>query len=107
MLDKLTGKPVHYYIQLLAMLGIAAGLPFSKIPLSIGTMLLGLNLILLWDWPTVWKYWRSNKWLWLLFAYLVIELLSVYWSENKGEELNMNRRELTLYVIPLAIVSIH
>ncbi len=106
MLDKLTGKPVHYYIQLLAMLGIAAGLPFSKIPLSIGTMLLGLNLILLWDWPTVWKNWRSNKWLWLLFAYLVIELLSVSWSENKGEAWNMIRRELTLYVIPLAIVAI-
>lgn len=106
MLDKLTGKPVHYSIQLVAMMGIAAGLPFSKIPLSIGTMLLGLNVILLWDWKTVWKNWRSNKWLWLLFGYFFLELLSLFWSANKGEGWNMIRRELTLYVIPLTIVAL-
>lgn len=106
MLDKLTGKPVHYYIQLVAMMGIAAGLPFSKIPLSIGTMLLGLNVILFWDWATIWNRWKSNKWLWLLFTYFVFELLSLFWSENKFEAWNMIRRELTLYAIPLALVAI-
>jgi hypothetical protein len=106
MLDRLTGKPVHYYIQLVAMMGIAAGLPFSKIPLSIGMLLLGLNVILLWDWKTVWKNWRSNKWLWLLFTYFAIELLSVFWSTDKGEAWNIIRRELTLYAIPLSIVAI-
>jgi len=106
MLDRLTGKPVHYYIQLVAMMGIAAGLPFSKIPLSIGMMLLGLNVILLWDWKTVWKNWSSNKWLWLLFTYFAIELLSVLWSTNKGEAWDIIRRELTLYAIPLCIVAI-
>ena len=106
MLDKLTGKPVHYYIQLVAMMGIAAGLPFSKIPLSIGTMLLGLNVILLWDWKNVWKKWSSNRWLWLLFAYFALELLSITWSGNKQEAWNLIRRELTLYAIPLTIVAI-
>ena len=106
MLDKLTGKPVHYYIQLVAMMGIAAGLPFSKIPLSIGTMLLGLNVILLWDWKNVWKKWSSNRWLWLLFAYFAMELLSFCWTEDKSEGWNMIRRELTLYAIPLTIVAI-
>lgn len=106
MLDKLTGKPVHYYIQLVAMMGIAAGLPFSKIPLSIGTMLLGLNVILLWDWKNVWKKWSSNRWIWLLFAYFAVELLSVTWSTDKHEAWNMIRRELTLYAIPLTIVAI-
>lgn len=106
MLDKLTGKPVHYYIQLVAMMGIAAGLPFSKIPLSIGTMLLGLNVILLWDWKNVWEKWSSNRWLWLLFAYFLVEILSIIWSADKHEAWNMIRRELTLYAIPLTIVAI-
>lgn len=106
MLDKLTGKSVHYYIQLVAMMGIAAGLPFSKIPLSIGTLLLGLNLILLWDWKTVWRNWISNRWLWLLFTYFLLELLSIFWSENKAEAWDMIRRELTLYAIPLCITAI-
>lgn len=106
MLDKLTGKPVHYYIQLVAMMGIAAGLPLSKIPLSIGTMLLGLNVILLWDWKNVWNRWRTNRWIWLLFAYLAMELLSLAWSENTSEAWNMIRRELTLYAIPLTVIAI-
>lgn len=106
MLDKLTGKPVHYYIQLVAMMGIAAGLPFSKIPLSIGTLLLGLNVILLWDWRTVWKRWSSNRWLWLLFTYFAIELLSVLWTSDKHEAWNMIRRELTLYAIPLTLIAL-
>ncbi len=106
MLDKLTGKSVHYYIQLVAMMGIAAGLPFSKIPLSIGTMLLGLNVILLWDWKAVWKSWSSNRWLWLLFAYFTLELLSILWTSDKHEAWNMIRRELTLYAIPLTIIAI-
>lgn len=106
MLDKLTGKPVHYYIQLVAMMGIAAGLPFSKIPLSIGTMLLGLNVILLWDWKKVWKNWTSNRWIWLLFLYFIMEICSVLWSSDKHEAWNMIRRELTLYAIPLAVIAI-
>jgi hypothetical protein len=106
MLDKLTGKPVHYFIQLIAMMGIAAGLPFSKIPLSIGTMLLGLNVILLWDWKQVLKSWASNKWLWLLLTYLVLEILSIFWSANKYEAWNMLRREIPLYAIPLCVIAI-
>lgn len=106
MLDKLTGKPVHYYIQLVAMMGIAAGLPYSKIPLSLGTMLLGLNVILLWDWKTVWKNWISNKWLWLLFAYIGMELISICWSNDQKEARDMIRKEMPLYTIPLAVVAI-
>ncbi|MDR0801438.1 O-antigen ligase family protein [Fluviicola sp.] len=106
MLDKLTGKPVHYFVQLVAMIGIAAGLPYSKIPLSIGTILLGLNVILLWDWKMVWRNWISNRWLWLLFAYVGLEALSILWSDNKAEALDMIRKEMPLYTIPLAIVAI-
>ena len=46
MLDKLTGKPVHLVIHFIACLAIVVGLPWSKIPLSLGTMLLFANLLL-------------------------------------------------------------
>lgn len=105
MLDKLTGKPVHLSIQVLAMMGIAAGLPLSKIPLSLGTMLLGLNVILLWDWRLVWKRWISSKFILLLFCYVAFELLSICWSTDKTEAWKLIGQEMPLYTIPLAIVA--
>lgn len=106
MLDKLTGKPVHLSIQVIAMMGIAAGLPTSKIPLSIGTMLLGLNVILSWNWRQVWKNWISSKFILLLLCYVAFELLSIFWSTDKASAWNLVLQEMPLYTIPLAIVAI-
>src|SRR5690606_8090859 len=106
MLDKLTGKPVHLSIQVIAMMGIAAGLPTSKIPLSIGTMLLGFNVILSWNWRQVWKNWISSKFILLLLCYVAFELLSIFWSTDKASAWNLVLQEMPLYTIPLAIVAI-
>jgi hypothetical protein len=106
MLDKLTGKQVHYWIQLIALMGVAAGLPWSKIPLSIGTILLGLNLILKWDWANYWNRWKANRWLWLFFVYVGCEWLSLFWTSDYSSALADLRSKLPLYTLPLFITAI-
>lgn len=106
MLDKLTGKQIHYWIHFTALAGIAAGLPWSKIPLSLGTMLLGLNLILKWDWKTCWTNWRTNPWLLLFFAYVFLEWLSICWTHDISAALEDLRTKIPLYSIPLSVVAL-
>ena len=106
MLDKLTGKPVHYTIHYIACLAIAIGLPWSKIPMSIGTLLIFANLILKADFKSYWDSWKQNTWLKALFAYVVLEWISLIWTHNFEYALADFRIKLPLYALPLAMVAI-
>jgi len=105
MLDKLTGKPVHYTIHLLACFTIAVGLPWSKIPLSLGTMLLFANLLLKADFKNYWSAWKQNPWLKALAVYVLFEWISILWSSNLNYALTDFRIKLPLYAIPLVLVA--
>ncbi len=106
MLDKLTGKPVHLVIHFIACLAIAIGLPWSKIPLSLGTMLLFANLLLKADFKNYWQIWKQNPWLIALFLYVGLEWLSIAWSSNMGYVGHDFRVKLPLYALPLGLVAI-
>lgn len=105
MLDKLTGKPVHAIIHFIACLAIAIGLPWSKIPLSLGTMLLFANLLLKADFKNYWIAWKNNPWLIALFLYVGIEWISIAWSENLAYVGHDFRVKLPLYALPLGLVA--
>lgn len=105
MLDRLTGKSVHGYIHLLGCILLAAGLPTSKIPLSLGTMLLALNFLLQADFRRYMRNLRSNKAAWGLWLFIAFELLSVLWSVDKAYALNDLRIKAPLYVIPLILIA--
>lgn len=106
MLDKYFKKSIHLQIQFIALLGISIGLPFSKIPLSLGMMLLGLNVIGFWDWKSVWNNWVKSTFIKLLMLFLALQLLSVFWSENLSNAADMLRKELPLYVVSLCVVAL-
>jgi hypothetical protein len=106
MLDKLTGKPIHSIIQFIGILTLAVGLPLSKIPLSLGLMLLGLNVILYWDWKNVWIRWTSSKPLIFLVASFFIILVSLLWTSDYGKGMNNIRIIIPFFTIPLAITAI-
>ena len=106
MLDKLTGKPVHFTIHFIACLAIAVGLPWSKIPLSLGTMLLFANLLLKADFKNYWLAWKKNPWLIALFVYVAFEWLSITWSSNLDYVGHDFRVKLPLYALPLGLVAL-
>lgn len=106
MLDKLTGKPVHYWIHFVAICGIVVGLPWSKIPLSLGTILLGFNLILKWDWKSYWNNWKTNPWLRWFLLFLVIDWISLLWSANISAGLEDIRTKIPLYTLPLSLTAL-
>lgn len=105
MLDKLTGKPIHATIHFIACSGLAFGLPWSKIPLSLATALLLLNLLLAADFKSYWQRWRSNRVLKWLFLYLSFEWLSLCWTSDFSYALHDLRVKLPLVIIPLALVA--
>lgn len=105
MLDRLTGKPVHLFIHLLACCGIAAGLPLSKIPLSLGTLLLILNLLLQADFKTYGRALKHNQLAWGLWAFILAEWLSLLWTSDWNYALHDFNAKLPLYAIPLALIA--
>lgn len=104
MLDRLTGKPVHLFIHLLACSGLAAGLPLSRIPLSLATMLLILNLLLQADFRSYGQALKNNRLAWGLWAFILIEWLSLLWTNDWQYALHDFNAKLPLYAIPLALV---
>lgn len=104
MLDRLTGKPVHLYVHLLACCGLAAGLPLSKIPLSLATMLLILNLLLQGDFRQYGHALKNNRLAWGLWAFILIEWISLLWSHDWKYALHDFNTKLPLYAIPLALI---
>lgn len=106
MFDKLTGKPIHYTIHLIACFGIVIGLPWSKIPLSLATMLMALNFLLWNNYSLAFKRWKKSPILLLFIAYLGIEWLSLVWTSDFAYALTDLRIKLPLVILPLVIVAI-
>jgi|SRR6218665_307520 len=105
MLDRITGKPVHEYIQLIGCFGVAAGLPWSKVPLSLAFVLLALNFFLRGDFADVVQNWKRKKALLFFIGFVAIELLSILWSQNKSQALSSIYINAPYYVTPLLIVA--
>ncbi len=106
MLDQFFKRNIHQNIHFIAFIALAVGLPWSKIPLSLATMLLGLNIFLLNDWKMVFKTWLSNRTLIFLFLFLAFEWLSLLWSSNLEYGLDDVRKKLPLFAIPLCLAVI-
>ncbi len=105
MLDRLTGKSVHLYIHIFACIGLAGGLPVSKIPLSLATMLLFLNILLEAKFKTYWHNLKNNRLAWGLWLFIACEWLSLLWTKDFGYALHDFNAKLPLYSIPLVLVA--
>lgn len=105
MLDRITGKPVHAYIQFIGCLGIAAGLPWSKVPLSLSVVLLALNFLLRGDFGDVYSNLKRKRALWFFYGFVAIELFSILWSQNKAQALADLNVRAPFYALPLLIAA--
>jgi hypothetical protein len=99
-------QQIHQSIQFIALITLGVGLPFSKIPLTLATILLVVNVILLWDWKLVFTKWFTNKVLVIFLVLVFFELISLVWSDNLNYGLDDLRKKLPLYSIPLCVLIV-
>lgn len=105
MLDRITGKPVHEILFFIGCLGIAAGLPWSKVPLSLATAWLFLNFLLEGDFGDVFNRWKKNKALPFFLGYIAVELLSLLWTENFDYAAKDLVVKIPFFILPLLLTA--
>lgn len=105
MLDRLTGKSVHAYIQFIGCLGIAAGLPWSKVPLSLSVVLLALNFLLRGDFADVYANLKRKKAFLFFIGFVLLELISILWSDNKAQALSDLGVRAPFYSLPILLIA--
>lgn len=106
MLDRWFGHNTHYYLHLLGLVGIAVGLPLSKVVLSISTLFLLLNLILKADFKTYWENWKSSRVIQLVALFFLFHIAGLAWSEDLQYGLNDIWKKIPLFIIPIVIAGI-
>ena len=104
MLSRLTGKITYQNLIFTGYLGLAAGLPLSKIVLSLSTIWILLFTLLAADFGTYARRFRESRIIQLLFVFLALHLLSFLWSSDMQYALRDLNAKLPLYVIPLIFV---
>jgi hypothetical protein len=80
MLSKLLGVKTYHNLLFIGYLGLAVGLPLSKVVLSLSSMWIILILLLEGNFRMYFQNLRQNKTILFLFALLLIQLISFLWS---------------------------
>ena len=105
MLNRIFGKKFHDYFHLFGISAFSIGLPSSKIILSIATILILLNLLLEADYGNYWRNIKTNRIFLILTAYFSLHLIGLLWSADFEYAFQDIRIKLTIFILPLVIVS--
>ncbi len=106
MLDRWFGHNAHYYLHLLGLVGVAVGLPLSKVVLSISTLFLLLNLLLKADFRSYLENWKSNRTFLLVLCFFLLHFVGLMWSNDISYGLNDIWKKIPLLIIPLAATAV-
>lgn len=103
MLDRLFGYPAHTYLHFVGALIVAVGLPLNKVVMSVGTIWLISNVVLLADYKTYWEKIKENTIIKLIIGLFLFHLIGLLWSEDIGYGLRDIRSKLPFLTLPLAL----
>jgi hypothetical protein len=96
---------IHRYVWLLSLIGLAVGLPFSKVILSISGMLLALNWLVEGQFRIKWQRFKSAHWAQLWIAIFLIHLIGLIWTSDFEYAFQDIRTKIPLLLIPLVLGS--
>jgi hypothetical protein len=91
------------YIYLVGFLGLAIGLPTSKVILSLSMMLMGLGAILEWNLLERFIAVFSNKTFLILFLFWLLHFIGLLWTNNFDYAGNDIRVKISLIILPVLI----
>lgn len=103
MLNRFFGTNFHNTVHLFGISVLAVGLPTSKVILSLGTMLILLNVILEGSYKSYWQRIKSNHLFILVALFWILHIVALLWTEDFQYASNDIRIKLTLIVIPLVL----
>ncbi len=104
MLNRLFGKNFHDYFHLFGLSLLAAGLPWTKILLSLGTIILFVNILLEANFKDYFLKAKSNKIFLLIASFWALHVIALIWTSDYSYAFNDLRIKLPLIVIPMALV---
>lgn len=105
MLSRYFGPRIHSQIHVFVLCALASSVVFSKFVMSLGMMLLLLNILLEGQFSTYWKNIRASRlFLWVALFFL-LHLVSLLWSDNLTYGFHDIKAKLPLIVIPLVLVA--
>jgi O-antigen ligase len=90
----------------LSLLLIAAGLPLSKFFLGLAGFVCGINWVWEGEFVDKWNRLKTNKVLWLIFAFFLLHVIGVFWSPDTKDAWRDVRIKLPLLIFPLAYGTI-
>ncbi len=90
---------IHNFVHLIAISGIAFGIPISKAIMSISMVLLITNLLLEGDLYSYWDNMKKNKLYHLVLSFLILKICSLIWTSNLNYAIHDLKMSLPLLVI--------
>ncbi len=105
MLDRIFGKNIHGIVHLIGISGVAAGVPFNKIMMSLSMMLMVLNLLLESNYKQYWINLRSNRVYHIILAFFLLHIVGLLWTSNFEYALHDLNGKLPLLVIPTILTA--
>jgi hypothetical protein len=104
MLNRVFGKNFHDYFHLFGLSLLALGLPWTKILLSLGTIILFVNILLEANFKDYFLKAKSNKIFLLIASFWALHVIALIWTTDFSYAFNDLRIKLPLIVIPMALV---
>ena len=104
MLNRVFGKNFHDYFHLFGLSLLAAGLPWTKILLSLGTIILFVNILLEGNFKAYYDRAKTNRLFLLISVFWALHVVALIWTSDYSYAINDLRIKLPLIVIPMALV---
>ena len=98
--------PYREGFYVLSLLLIATGLPLSKFFLGLAGFVCGINWLWEGEFADKWNRLKSNRSLWLIFAFFLLHVIGVFWSPDTKDAWRDVRIKLPLLIFPLVYGTI-
>lgn len=105
MLNRLFGDKTHESLYVLGLSGIACGLAWSKVVISISLMFLGLNFLLEGEYKEKIRAISSHKLFPAITIYYFLHVVGLIWTDNFGYGLHDIKAKIPLIVLPLILAA--
>lgn len=105
MLSRYFGSRIHTQIHLFLLCSLAASVVCSKAIMSVGMVLLLLNLIVERDYSKYWENIRKSRLLLWIISFFVLHILSLAWSTNLDYGIHDIKAKLPFIVLPLVLTA--